>query len=198
MSKKQITPEKIIGFNKELEQQLKRQLEAVKFAYKGLQQAYAEQDLEFNLSTAEALKMAAASVTITGTREIPQAKRLELLGLRPDKLEASYSTLAQACGELGIAPEDLDSEGNLGESQTAEIMASCTIKAVGADAVLLAGELERAAALITGFFKLMKDRGQNPPNPSAVGILFNGMLSASFDGQVHIVPSMLAQYVKRN
>ena len=33
MSNKQITPEKIIGFNKELEQQLKRQLEAVKFAY---------------------------------------------------------------------------------------------------------------------------------------------------------------------
>jgi len=198
MSNKQITPEKIIGFNKELEQQLKRQLEAVKFAYKGLQQAYAEQDLEFNLSTAEALKMAAASVTITGTREIPQTKRLELLGLRPDKLEASFNILAQACGELGIAPEDLDSEGNLGESQTAEIMASCTIKAVGADAVLLAGELERAAALITGFFKLMKDRGQNTPNASAVGILFNGMLSASFDGQVHIVPTMLAQYVKRN
>jgi hypothetical protein len=77
-------------------------------------------------------------------------------------------------------------------------MASCTIKAVGADAVLLAGELERAAALITGFFKLMKDRGQNTPNASAVGILFNGMLSATFDGQVHIVPTMLAQYVKRN
>jgi hypothetical protein len=195
---KQITPEKIIGFNKELEQQLKRQLEAVKFAYKGLQQAYAEQDLEFNLSTAEALKMAAASVTITGTREIPQTKRLELLGLRPDKLEASFNILAQACSELGIAPEDLDSEGNLGESQTAEIMSSCTIKAVGADAVLLAGELERAAALITGFFKLMKDRGQNPPNPSAVGILFNGMLSATAGGEVRIVPTMLAQYVKRN
>ena len=195
---KQITPEKIIGFNKELERQLKRQLEAVKFAYKGLQQAYAEQDLEFNLSTAEALKMAAASVTITGTREIPQTKRLELLGLRPDKLEASFNILAQACSELGIAPEDLDSEGNLGESQTAEIMSSCTIKAVGADAVLLAGELERAAALITGFFKLMKDRGQNPPNPSAVGILFNGMLSATAGGEVRIVPSMLAQYVKRN
>lgn len=198
MSNKQTTPEKIIGFNKDLERQLKRQIEAVKFAYKGLQQAYIEQDLEFNLSTAEALKMAAASITIIGTREIPQAKRLELLGLRPDKLEASYSALAQACGELGISPENLDSEGNLSESQTAEIMSRCTIKAVGADAVLLAGELERAAALITGFFKLMKDRGQNTPNASAVGILFNGMLSASFNGEVHIVPSMLAQYVKRN
>ena len=195
---KQTTPEKIIGFNKELEQQLKRQIEAVKFAYKGLQQAYVEQDLEFNLSTAEALKMAAASVTITGTREIPQAKRLELLGLRPDKLEASYNTLAQACGELGISPENLDSEGGLNESQTAELMERCTIKAVGADAVLLASELERAAAVVAGFFKLMADRGQNPPNPSAVGILFNGMLSATAGGEVHIVPSMLAQYVKRN
>lgn len=198
MSNKQTTPEKIIGFNKELERQLKQQIEAVAFAYKGLQQAYAEQDLEFNLSTAEALKMAAASVTISGTREIPQAKRLELLGLRPDKLEASFNILAQACGELGITPENLDSEGNLSESQTADIMSQCTIKAVGADAVLLASELERAAALITGFFKLMADRGQNTPNASAVGILFNGMLSASFNGEVHIVPSMLAQYVKRN
>lgn len=198
MSNKQTTPEKIIGFNKELERQLRQQIEAVAFAYKGLQQAYVEQDLEFNLSTAEALKMAAASVTISGTREIPQAKRLELLGLRPDKLEASYSTLAQACGELGITPENLDSEGKLSESQTADIMSQCTIKAVGADAVLLASELERAAAMVTGFFKLMKDRGQNTPNASAVGILFNGMLSASFNGEVHIVPSMLAQYVKRN
>lgn len=196
MSKK--TPEKVIGWNSELEGQIKRNLEAVKLAYAGLQNAYTTQGVEFSLDPEAALKAAADSVKISGTREIPAAKRLDLLGINPAVITNAHSSLVQACSAVGISTEDLNENGEVSEDLHTELMGACVVKAVGADAVALASELEKAALAVQSFYRLMAERGQNLPNTAAVGQVFNGMLSMNGNGECRIVPYVLHQYVKRN
>ena len=197
MSNKKTT-EKVIGWNGELESQIKRNLEAVKLAYTGLQNAYASQGVEFSLDPEAALKATADSVKISGTREIPAAKRLDLLGINPAVITSAYYSLTQACASAGISPEDLNESGEVSENLHAELMGACVVKAVGEDAVELATELEKAATAVQSFYRLMVKRGQNKPNAAAVGQVFNGMLSMNINGECRIVPHMLHQYVKRN
>jgi hypothetical protein len=192
------TPEKIIGWSGEIESQIKRNLEAAKLAYTGLQNAYASQGVEFSLDPEAALIAAADSVQITGSREIPVAKRLDLLGINPAVITSSHYTLMQACAAANIKPEDLNEKGEVSEDLRAELMSACVVKAVGEDAVLLATELEKAATAVQNFYQLMEQRGQNRPNTAAVGQVFNGMLAMNGNGQCSIVPYVLQQYVKRN
>ena len=192
------TPEKIIGWSGEIESQIKRNLEAAKLAYTGLQSAYASQGVEFSLDPEAALIAAADSVQITGSREIPVAKRLDLLGINPAVITSSHYTLMQACAAANIKPEDLNENGEVSEDLRAELMSACVVKAVGEDAVLLATELEKAATAVQNFYQLMEQRGQNRPNTAAVGQVFNGMLAMNGNGQCSIVPYVLQQYVKHN
>ena len=197
MSNKKTT-EKVIGWNGELESQIKRNLEAVKLAYTGLQNAYASQGVEFSLDPEAALKATADSVKISGTREIPAAKRLDLLGINPAVITGAFYALTQACNAVGISPEDLNESGEVSENLHAELMGACVVTAVGEDAVALASELEKAALAVQSFYRLMAERGQNLPNTAAVGQVFNGMLSMNTNGECRIVPHMLHQYVRRN
>ena len=197
MSNKKTT-EKVIGWNGEMEGQIKRNLEAVKLAYTGLHSAYASQGVEFSLDPEAALKATADSVKISGTREIPAAKRLDLLGINPAVITGAFYALTQACNAVGISPEDLNESGEVSESLHTELMSACVVKAVGEDAVALASELEKAALAVQSFYRLMAERGQNLPNTAAVGQVFNGMLSMNVNGECRIVPHMLHQYVRRN
>lgn len=192
------TPEKIIGWNGELEGQIKRNLEAVKLAYTGLQNAYASQGVEFSLDPEAALKAAADSVQISGTREVPTAKRLDLLGINPAAITSAAYALSQACSAVGISPEDLNENGEVSEDLRTELMSACVVKAVGEDAVRLASELEKAAVAVQSFYRLMAERGQNRPNAAAVGQVFNGMLAMGVNGECRIVPHMLHLYVRNN
>jgi hypothetical protein len=192
------TPEKVIGWSGEIESQIKRNLEAAKLAYTGLQNAYASQGVEFSLDPEAALKAAADSVQITGSREIPVAKRLDLLGINPAVITSSHYSLVQACSAANIKPEDLNENGEVSEDLRAELMSACVVKAEGEDAVQLATALERCGQALSEFFNLMQQRGQNRPNAAAVGQLTNGMLAMNADNTCAIVPYVMQQYVKRN
>jgi hypothetical protein len=195
MSKKQV-PEKVIGWNNELEGQIKRNAEAVKKAYNGLKSAYASQGVDFSLDIEAALEKAADSVKISGTRQVPAAKRLELLGVNSELIKAAHYALVRACDELGIQPESILESGDITEAARGELLKGCLIKAVGEDAVLLVTHLERAAGAVQEFCALMRGRNQNPPNAAAISQAFNGMLALNHIGECRIVPHMLAQYVR--
>jgi hypothetical protein len=190
-------PEKVIGWNEQLEEQLKRGVVGVKLAYENLVRAYQAQGVEFSLNVQDALEKASNSVQISGTREVPVAKRLDLLGINAAPIIEAYRALAVACSDIAIAPDDIKENGELSEDLIAELMSSCQLKAVGQDAVDIATELELVAMAYCRFYGFMASRGQNTPSLSIIGQALNGLVAFDMSGNYKIVPHMLQQYIRR-
>lgn len=188
---------KSIGWNSELERQLRRGIEDVKAAYLKLRREYAAQGLDFSLEPEAALTEAAYSVKIETEREIPVHKRLDLLGISATGIMKAHEALEVICAEVGISPAELDNKGDISNERKAAIIGQSEIVVRGADAVHLAEELEAVATAVERFYKLMTDRGQNKPAPYAINMAFNQMLTLTPSGQCRIVPHAIHMYTKR-
>jgi hypothetical protein len=188
---------KSIGWNSELERQIRRGIEDVKAAYLTLRREYAAQGLEFSLEPEASLTEVAYSVKIETERVIPIHKRLELLGISPTGIIKAHEALEAICAEVGISPAELDDKGDILPERKAAIIGQSEIVVRGADAVHLADELELVATAVERFYKLMANRGQNPPAAYAISMAFNQMLTLTPSGQCRIVPHAIHMYTQR-
>jgi hypothetical protein len=185
---------KSIGWDSGLEGQLRKQLEGIKDAHLNLRRHYASQGLDFNIDVPSALQEAAQSVVINSQREVSQAKRLDLIGISPAGIIAAYEDLIKRLSELGLSASDIDERGEVNAERKQAILGQCEIVVTGADAVGLANELEELAAAVEKWYAVMKSRGQNTPPGIGLSMLSNGLLSASHEGRVTLVPTGIRMY----
>jgi hypothetical protein len=185
----------VIGYNPQRERELTAMADTIQKAFNGLVNAYATQGITFSLNVEKALEDVSNEVKIGGEREVPQSKKLELLGINPEVLRSASYQLNKACGELGIEVFTLNPEGAVpSKVLTSIIKEQCEIKASGEKAIALAESLNEVIKSMEAFYAFMVKHQMNRPNSYAISQSTHGMIEADGEGKFRINPNAFSIY----
>jgi hypothetical protein len=187
----------VIGYNPQRERELTSMADTIQKAFNGLVNAYATQGMTFSLNVEKALEEVSNEVKIGGQREIPQSKKLELLGINPEVLHSASYQLNKACGELGVEVFTLTPEGAVpSKVLTSIIKEQCEIKASGEKAIALAESLNEVIKSMEAFYAFMVKHQMNRPNSYAISQSTHGMIEADGEGKFRINPNAFSIYTR--
>lgn len=185
----------VIGYNPQRERELTAMADTIQKAFNGLVSAYITQGMSFSLDVEKALENASNEVKIGGEREIPQSKKLDLLGINPEVLRSASYQLNKACADLGVEVSSLTPEGAVpSKVLTSIIKEECEIKASGEKAIGLAESLNEVIKSMEGFYAFMVKHQMNRPNHYAISQSTHGMIEADGEGKFRINPNAFSIY----
>lgn len=191
----QMSKQIVIGYNAQRERELNQMADTIQKAFRGLENAFLTQGLPFSLDVESALADAANEVKLGGSREVSQAKKLDLLGINPELLQSASYQLSKACSDLGVEPSSLNADGSIPSKQLAQLVKEqCEIIATGDRAVELANTLTEVIKSMEGFYAFMQTYGMNLPNAYAISQSTHGMIEGNGEGKYRINPNAFSIY----
>jgi hypothetical protein len=191
MSKKQI------GIDKYRLSDISRISKEIKKAYQAYRVSLESQGVQFGLDVEAVLEETSNAVQINSSIKVPQAKRLELLGVNAQRPREAFNYLLQVMNELKLSFNDLDEDGNLSKECRERLEGEAVIYANGKAEVEYAQIIE---GFVSAYEKLEAHHVNNNLNPFRSGVVaqsINGLVQPKTDGTgLEIAPNVFRMYCK--
>jgi hypothetical protein len=191
MSKKQI------GIDKYHLSDISRISKEIKKAHQAYRVSLESQGMQFGLDVESVLEETSNAVQINSSITVPQAKRLELLGVNAQRPREAFNYLIQVMNELKVSFNDLDDAGDLTKECRERLEGEAVIYAEGKAQVEYARIIED---FISAYEKLAAHHVNNNLNPFRSGVVaqsMNGLIQPKEQGAgLEIAPNVFRLYCK--
>lgn len=191
MSKKQI------GIDKYRLSDISRISKEIKKAHEAYRVSLESQGMKFGLDVEAVLEETSNAVQINSSIIVPQAKRLELLGVNAQRPREAFNYLIQLMNELKISFNDLDEAGDLTKQCRERLEDEAVIYAEGKAQVEYARIIDD---FISAYEKLEAYHETNNLNQfrrGAVAQSMNGLIQPKTEGiGFEIAPNIFRLYCK--
>lgn len=191
MSKKQI------GIDKYRLSDISRISKEIKKAHEAYRVSLESQGMKFGLDVESVLEETSNAVQINSSITVPQAKRLELLGVNAQRPREAFNYLIQVMNELKVSFNDLDEGGDLTKQCRERLENEAVIYAEGKAQVEYARIIED---FISAYEKLEAYHETNNLNQfrrGAVAQSMNGLIQPKTEGAgFEIAPNIFRLYCK--